>query len=61
MRVARPLSCHATGTRPSRKIRRRCHTDVACRLIVGDDIPDVRTMAYYYQRSKNVRSSRNVR
>jgi len=55
MRVARPLSGYATGTRPSRRIRRRCHTDVPCRLLVGDDIPDVRTMGYYYQRSRDVR------
>jgi transposase len=42
MMVALRLSCYATGTRSSRRIRRRCHTDVACRLIVGDDIKRMR-------------------
>src|SRR3954452_20696011 len=32
--------CYATGTRAPRKIMRRCRTDVACRIIVGGDIPD---------------------
>ena len=35
-----PLYCYATGTRSSRKIMRRCRTDVACRIIVGEDVPD---------------------
>ena len=30
----------ATGTRSSRKIRTRCELDVACRVIVGEDLPD---------------------
>ncbi len=37
--------CYATGTRSSRKIMRRCQTDVACRILVGDDIPDFRTIS----------------
>src|SRR5260221_13236494 len=45
MMVALLLYCSATGTRSSRKIMRRCHVDVACRVIVGDDIPDFRTIS----------------
>src|SRR5215831_11004597 len=45
MMVALLLYCYATGTRSSRKIMRRCQTDVACRVIVGDDIPDFRTIS----------------
>jgi transposase len=45
MMVALLLYCYATGTRSSCKIMRRCRTDVACRIIVGDDIPDFRTIS----------------
>ncbi len=45
MMVTLLLYCYATGTRSSRKIMRRSHIDVACRIIVGDDIPDVRTIS----------------
>jgi transposase len=45
MMVALLLYCYATGTRSSRKIMRRCRTDVACRIIVGDDVPDFRTIS----------------
>src|SRR3954447_5567692 len=45
MMVALLLYCYATGTRSSRKIMRRCQTDVACRMIVGDDLPDFRTIS----------------
>jgi transposase len=45
MMVALLLYCYATGTRSSRKIMRRCRTDVACRIIVGEDIPDFRTIS----------------
>jgi transposase len=45
MMVALLLYCYATGTRSSRKIMRRCRTDLACRIIVGDDIPDFRTIS----------------
>src|SRR4029078_4233846 len=38
------LYCYATGTRSSRKIMRRCQTDLACRILVGEDIPDFRTL-----------------
>src|SRR6187551_2322110 len=45
MMVALLLYCYATGTRSSRRIMRRCQIDVACRVIVGDDIPDFRTIS----------------
>jgi transposase len=45
MMVALLLYCHATGTRSSRKIMRRCQVDVACRVIVGEDTPDFRTIS----------------
>ena len=45
MMVALLLYCYATGTRSSRKIMRRCQTDVACRIIGGEDVPDFRTIS----------------
>jgi transposase len=45
MMVALLLYCYATGTRSSRRIMTRCHVDVACRVIVGEDIPDFRTIS----------------
>ena len=45
MMVALLLYCYATGTRSSRKVMRRCQTDVACRIIVGEDVPDFRTIS----------------
>jgi transposase len=45
MMVALLLYCYATGTRSSRRIMRRCQIDVACRVIVGDDVPDFRTIS----------------
>src|SRR5512135_305571 len=45
MMVALLFYCYATGTRSSRKIMRRCRTDVACRIIVGEDVPDFRTIS----------------
>jgi transposase len=45
MMVTLLLYCYATGTRSSRKIMRRCRTDVACRIIVGEDVPDFRTIS----------------
>jgi transposase len=47
MMVALLLYGYATGTRSSRKIMRRCQTDVACRIIVGDDIPDFHTISNF--------------
>jgi transposase len=45
MMVAQLLYCYATGTRSARRIMRRCHVDVACRVLVGEDIPDFRTIS----------------
>src|SRR3954462_14275013 len=45
MMVTLLLYCYATGTRSSRKIMRRCQVDVACRVIVGEDVPDFRTIS----------------
>src|SRR5262249_34743976 len=45
MMVTLLLYCYATGTRSSRKIMGRCQTDVACRVIVGEDVPDFRTVS----------------
>jgi transposase len=45
MMVALLLYCYATGTRSSRRIMRRCQVDVACRVIVGEDAPDFRTIS----------------
>ena len=45
MMVALLLYCYATGTRSSRRIMKRCQVDVACRVIVGQDIPDFRTIS----------------
>jgi len=45
MMICLLLYCYATGTRSSRKIMRRCQADVACRVIVGEDIPDFRTIS----------------
>src|SRR3954462_15568868 len=45
MMVTLLLYGYATGTRSSRKIMRRCQVDVACRIIVGEDIPDFRTIS----------------
>jgi Transposase DDE domain/Transposase domain (DUF772) len=45
MMVALLLYCYATGTRSSRKIMRQCQLDVACRVIVGEDVPDFRTIS----------------
>jgi transposase len=45
MMVALLLYCYATGTRSSRRIMRRCRVDVARRVIVGEDVPDFRTIS----------------
>src|SRR4051812_39529313 len=45
MMVSLLLYCYPTGTRSSRKIMRRRQVDVACRVIVGDDIPGFRTIS----------------
>jgi transposase len=45
MMAALLLYCYATGTRSSRRIMTRCRVDVACRVIVGEDVPDFRTIS----------------
>jgi transposase len=45
MMVTLLLYCYATGTRSSRRIMNRCRADVACRVIVGNDIPGFRTIS----------------
>jgi len=45
MMVALLLYCYATGTRSSRRIMKRCQVDVACRVIVGEEVPDFRTIS----------------
>jgi transposase len=45
MMVALLLYCYATGTRSSRRIMKRCQVDIACRVIVGEDVPDFRTIS----------------
>lgn len=45
MMVTLLLYCYCTGTFSSRRIQARCRTDVACRIIVAEDIPDFRTIS----------------
>jgi len=45
MMVSLLLFCYCTGTFSSRRIMSRCGTDVACRVIVGNDIPNFRTIS----------------
>lgn len=44
------LYAYSVGVFSSRKIMRRCETDVAFRVIVGDDIPDFRRIAEFRRR-----------
>ena len=41
---------HATGTRSSRKIMTRCEQDVACRVIVGEDLPEFHAISEFRRR-----------
>jgi transposase len=41
---------YATGTFSSRRLMTRCETDAAFRVIVGDDIPDFRTISDFRKR-----------
>jgi transposase len=41
---------YATGTFSSRRLMARCETDVAFRVIVGEDIPDFRTISDFRKR-----------
>jgi transposase len=45
MMVSLLLFCYCTGTFSSRRIMNRSATDVACRVIVGNDIPNFRTIS----------------
>lgn len=45
------LYAYCVGTFSSRKIAERCQTDVAFRVIVGEDIPDFRTISGFRQRN----------
>jgi hypothetical protein len=59
MMVALLLYCYATGTRSSRRIMRRCRVDVACRVIVGEDVPDFRTISDFRKIGSKPSSSRS--
>ena len=41
---------YATGTRSSRKIMTRCEQDVACRVIVGEDLPEFHAISEFRRR-----------
>ena len=41
---------YATGTRSSRKIMTRCEQDVACRVIVGEDLPEFHAISEFRPR-----------
>lgn len=45
MTVTLLLYCYCTGTYSSRRIMSRCESDVSCRVIVGEDIPNFRTIS----------------
>ncbi len=50
MLVTLLLYGYATGTFSSRRLMARCETDVAYRVLVGDDIPDFRTISDFRER-----------
>jgi transposase len=50
MLVTLLLYGYATGTFSSRRLMGRCETDVAFRVIVGEDIPDFRTISDFRKR-----------
>jgi transposase len=50
MLVTLLLYGYATGTFSSRRLMARCETDVAYRVIVGEDIPDFRTISAFRKR-----------
>ena len=47
MMVTLLLYAYCSGVFSSRKIQSRCHVDVAFRTIVGEDIPDFRTICEF--------------
>jgi transposase len=50
MLVTLLLYGYATGTFSSRRLMGRCETDVAYRVIVGEDVPDFRTISDFRKR-----------
>lgn len=50
MLVTLLLYGYATGTFSSRRLMARCETDVAYRVIVGEDVPDFRTISDFRKR-----------
>jgi transposase len=50
MLVTLLLYGYATGTFSSRRLMARCETDVAYRVLVGEDIPDFRTISDFRKR-----------
>ncbi len=44
------IYCYATGTFSSRRIMQRCEEDVACRVIVGEDVPDFHAISEFRRR-----------
>ncbi len=50
MMVALLVYCYAIGERSSRRIERRCHDDVAVRVITANQAPDHTTVARFRQR-----------
>src|SRR3954453_2935379 len=50
MLVTLLLYGYATGTFSSRRLMARCETDVAFRVLVGEDIPDFRTISDFRKR-----------
>src|SRR3954468_16500075 len=50
MMVALLLYCYAIGERSSRHLERRCHDDVAVRVITANQAPDHTTIARFRQR-----------
>ena len=50
MLVTLLLYGYATGTFSSRRLMTRCETDVAYRVLVGEDIPDFRTISDFRKR-----------
>lgn len=56
MMVALLLYCYATGDRSSRGIERRCHVDVAVRVITANQQPDHATIARFRARHEQALS-----
>jgi transposase len=50
MMVALLVYAYAIGERSSRRIERRCHEDVAVRVITANQAPDHTTIARFRQR-----------